>query len=995
MTIRFADHLRAVGFSVCAVLSQASRPLAFAQTDVPLELQLLGKAQTLESRGRLDLATPVWQQVLLMDPRSTEALGGLVRAARQQGNEHVAQGYLAQLHAVSPAESPVVQIPMAPSMRNPALLLGAAGNLARAGEPARAMALYRQLYGENPPVGTPALAYYETEAATTEGRSHSIAGLRALSRRFPDDSRYPVALGRILVADSQTRAEGRGLLEAHANDPEARAALQQKYAADHTSEAATAYPQSFVVPRSMAHAKSSISTHLGTQAMLAPKAAVRQRAGHVTEMQAAYKALNEQFLLTAEVGFEGVLKKAPRSWQALAGLGYVRLRQRNFPGAISYLEQAKTYGGYGTGLENALEEARFRATLQMAVAALKRNEFPAAQQVFAAALEQRPGAPEALRGLGGTLLQAQQNEAAIEVFREYAQAHPADPTAWHGLFVAQAGAGHNSEALATENRIPPATRNDLMLDPRFLLALAMVDTATGNTSEAQAVLDAGLDLPFPEGGRGLTPDLQAQYAALLVAAGRPTAAMVLYRQVLAADAGNTAAWMGLVTVEHGTGRTEAAVATLQQLPVSVRVVAMRDPSFVTVVASLRAAQGHEEQARAALETLLSHEAAANYHLFVPAQLQLAGLYVRNGELPRALPIYHEIQRKQPGRLDAHRQLIEVLHATGHDTEAIAQLKQLTPEVRAKLEANPAFLELAGDTYAGAGQPQRALPYLLRAEAEVQAEGATPAAGLQLQIASMQYVTHNDAELSRQLTALEDRSDLTGTQRARMQSVWAEWAVRRAVAEAHAGDPQGAAKVLNTALEAFSSNTEVARTIAEGFVAAGLARNAEAIFQARDMANAPLADFQAAITAAMAANDHKLAEVWLHVALKKYPNEPQLLLLASRYEDERGHEKRAKVYLQASLDATSAPLAQAELARELGGMEGEISRADSGVDEAKPGLAGMANPRDTQAGMPGLSIEVAPASMAPSVTAGPAEVAKVQNGQSSSGRAGARLRDFAQ
>lgn len=997
MKIRFADHLRVVGFSVCAVLSQASRPLAFAQTEVALESQLLNKAQTLESRGRLDLAAPVWQQVLLMDPRSTEALGGLARAARQQGDERVAQNYLAQLRAVSPAEPHDAQGLTSRPVQNPALLLGAAGNLARAGQPARAMALYRQLYGDNPPPGTPALAYYETEAATTEGRAHSIAGLRTMNRRFPEDARYVVALGQILMSDSQTRGEGRELLEAHSSDPEARAALQRNPAVAEAPKVATTYARSFVVQHTSKPSVSSAANSAIARTTPVARPVVRRQAPRPTEMGAAYRALNAQYLLTAEKDFQGVLQRTPKNWQALAGLGYVRLRQGNYPGAISFLEQAKAYGGEGAALEKALQEARYRATMQMAVMALSRNDFPGAQQAFVVALEERPGAPEALQGLGGTLLKAQQNEAAITVFREYTQAHPADPTAWHGLFAAQAEAGRYGDALATEKRIPVATRDVLMLDPRFLLALATVDTATGNTSEAQAILNAGLDLPFPEGGRGLTPDLQAHYAALLVAAGRPEAAITLYRQVLTADPANTAAWMGLITVQHATGHADAAVITLRQLPAAVHAAAMRDPSFATVAAGLDETQGQHERARSTLETLLSHEAAANYELFIPAQLELARLYVRQGDLPRALPIYHEILRKHPSRLDARWQLIDVLHATGRDTEAVSQLKQLTPEVRAKLEAQSQFLELAGDTYAGADQPQSALPYLSRANAGIQASGATPSAALELQLASLQYGTHNDAELSQQLTALGDRSDLTEAQRTAMQLLWAEWAVRRATAEAHAGDRQSAARVLNTALEAFSSTPEVARTVAQGFVDAGLARDAEAIFKARDMTNAPLPDFESAITAALAANDHKLAEIWLGVALNKYPNEPQLLLLASKYEDERGHEKRARVYQQASLDATSAPLARAQLARELGGSGSSSSDSALGLEGAKLGLLRPIDTdaaTDTPAGMLGLSSEVSPTSMSPSATGGSVEFAQPKVGQVPSGPAGARLRDFA-
>ena len=45
---------------------------------------------------------------------------------------------------------------------------------------------------------------------TAEGRPQAIAGLRALCDRFPEDSRYAIALGKLLLGSPRTRAEGRG-----------------------------------------------------------------------------------------------------------------------------------------------------------------------------------------------------------------------------------------------------------------------------------------------------------------------------------------------------------------------------------------------------------------------------------------------------------------------------------------------------------------------------------------------------------------------------------------------------------------------------------------------------------------------------------------------------------------------------------------------------------------------------------------------------------------
>ena len=102
------------------------------------------------------------------------------------------------------------------------------------------MAIYRQVFGNTPPAGDWALAYYETESATDDGRAHAIAGLRGLMEKYPSDSRYQIALGRILTYNPKTREEGRKLLEKHPNDPQAAAALRQSLVWDSANPASAA-----------------------------------------------------------------------------------------------------------------------------------------------------------------------------------------------------------------------------------------------------------------------------------------------------------------------------------------------------------------------------------------------------------------------------------------------------------------------------------------------------------------------------------------------------------------------------------------------------------------------------------------------------------------------------------------------------------------------------------------------------------------------------------
>ena len=148
---------------------------------------LLDKAHALEVRGRMDLAAQTWQQVLLTDPNNTEAIGGLARAAKLSGNLTLASTYLERLRAINPNDPGIARVEQMSTQANSNAQLQQAGKLAQQGQYGQAMNVYRQLYGTNPPPGDIALAYYETESATEDGRPHAIEGLRQLVARNPGD----------------------------------------------------------------------------------------------------------------------------------------------------------------------------------------------------------------------------------------------------------------------------------------------------------------------------------------------------------------------------------------------------------------------------------------------------------------------------------------------------------------------------------------------------------------------------------------------------------------------------------------------------------------------------------------------------------------------------------------------------------------------------------------------------------------------------------------
>ena len=190
---------------------------------------LAEKARALEARGRPDMAIQLWQQILLSAPSNTEALEGLAKDLKLTGSNDLANQTLDRLRRINPNDPNIARIQAMTTAREEGEQLRRAGELTRQGRNDDAMRIYRQLYGDQPPNGDIALAYYQTLYGTSTGKQAAIAGLRTLVVRNPGDPRCSIALGTVLTYDQRTRAEGIRILRAHPSDPSAQAALRQAY----------------------------------------------------------------------------------------------------------------------------------------------------------------------------------------------------------------------------------------------------------------------------------------------------------------------------------------------------------------------------------------------------------------------------------------------------------------------------------------------------------------------------------------------------------------------------------------------------------------------------------------------------------------------------------------------------------------------------------------------------------------------------------------------
>jgi tetratricopeptide (TPR) repeat protein len=921
--------LGAASFAPLALSLPAQAPPPAAQQAAPqpsgVTQSLLDKAHALEVRGRMDMAAQTWQQVLLNDPNNTEALGGLARAYKLAGQPALAQTYIDRLKVINPNDPGIARAETMGTQTDHNAELAQAGKLAQQGQYAEAMQLYRKLFGDAPPAGDIALAYYETEAATEDGRAHAIAGLRNLVAKNPGDSRFQVALGRILTYNPKTRAEGRKILEQHPLDPQAVEALRQSLLWDAQNPATSADIRDYLAhhnDQQLADALRNMPKTGGGGGKQAPaltpeqKAAAAAAASRNAAEQAAYRDLNAKRLIEAEQKFKAILAENPDSPNALAGMGYIRMQQANFGGAISFLAQAKQDGSKDPGLQPALDTSRFWYTMGEGAAASNENDLAASEKQYRLALGMRPASTEALEALGGTLLKAQQPEAAIPYFAQFVKVKPDAPHAWRGLFLAEQGAGDAARAIATERAMPMAVRSELYKDPLYLRALSSAYSTVGDDFDAQRVIRVALDLPFPADARGLQAETQLQYAGLLQAANHLEQAAGLYRQVLAKDQNNTDAWQGLIRAEHALGQDDQALQTLESMPPASYAKAMREPGFESTVAGLYQSQKRLDVAQDILEKAISQQISSGQKASVPAELQLAGIYLQENHPQQAYPIYQQVLQQYPDRTEAWKGLLSTLHSTGRDNEALAEVQQIPAATRAQLENDVDYLQTIGGVYVSLGQPQQAQVFLRRVQQHYVAEHATPPADIDIQNAWLLYNGMNDAGLYRQLLTLGGRTDLTDPQRRTIQTIWANWAVRRANQAAAAGDPKRALAILNATARAFPDNPGVIKALAGGYARSGQPKEAVAIWKAQDLTSASASDYKAAIGAALAAGDQKDAETWLRFGLNQYPKDPDLDVLGAKFEDARGNTNLAIEYYRHSLDAMPPPDPGAQLAAEL-------------------------------------------------------------------------------
>ena len=293
------------------------------------------------------------------------------------------------------------------------------------------------------------------------------------------------------------------------------------------------------------------------------------------------------------------------------------------------------------------------------------------------------------------------------------------------------------------------------------------------------------------------------------------------------------------------------------------------------------------------------------------ELQLADIYAAQGNAQKAYTIYKRELDVHPDSLQAWRGVLNTLHQSNHDRDALREIARMPEPVRLRLAQDPAYLQTLASIQAASGQEQAALRTFADLVQLYASQNTEVPTDVQIQYGWVLLNAGDDRKLYSLVSSLSTSAEMTDEQQTNLNQLWVAWSIRRANSAAASGDQRRALAILETAARAFPGNTNIYTALAGAYLKAGQAKRAVAIYASLDMSQASLTQYQGAIGAALAAKDMKQAEAWLEAALDRYKDDPSILRMAAQFEQARGDNGKAAAYYRAAL-AALGPQSPADL-----------------------------------------------------------------------------------
>src|SRR5262249_7611853 len=346
----------------------------------------------------------------------------------------------------------------------------------------------------------------------------------------------------------------------------------------------------------------------------------------------------------------------------------------------------------------------------------------------------------------------------------------------------------------------------------------------------------------------------------------------------------------------------------RSMPQRVQETVTKNTGFLDSLAVIYSADGKCSKAEEVLNRSLTLQRAAGRQSAASTQLQLADIWMREASYSNARQGYREIIARDKNSSDAWRGYITALHAERDDQNVLAEAKIMPAAVRAQLEKDANFLALLAGAQAALGQNAQTVQLLQQARPLYQAQGQTPPADLDVQLA-WAMLADRQTDPRDFLRKTKSRTDLTEKQRYAIDEIWSLWSVYAAEQALQHKKSEQAIAVLTDAQRDLPNNPKIYAALAFVYMKQHHYQKALSVYESWGMKEAEPGDYRAAVGAALAAHKNERADVFLSAGLRQFPNDPALLEIKGKQVAMRGEYNDAQSYLKSALRAVQNPTVQ--------------------------------------------------------------------------------------
>lgn len=379
--------------------------------------RLLEQGHYWYGRGQFDLAASSWKKVLSMDPENTEAKEALHEIAIVTNATLVNQQKL---------------------------------KLARqlAGEKRyeESLHVYEDAFNGTPPTSALSAEYYETLAGTDKGWSIAIEKFKSLIESFPSNPRYALTLAKLNTYRDETRREGIAALMTLAQ-------TRSVYDKHIRNEALSAVHDALIWLDVNEEDKPIYESYL---AAVPDDKEIRKKLLHLAHgdtLKNAYALLNDGKFEEASQEFNRILEMEPNEADSLAGLGFVRLKQKDFDQAESLFSQAiEADPAKEQQLQSALTTAKYWSLLSQAQYAREEHNLEYAKELAKRAQELNTEETEDQMLLASLAAEQGDTFSAIRIYGEIIKQQPDNKRAVELLINLLLTAGDEEEAFRVASK---------------------------------------------------------------------------------------------------------------------------------------------------------------------------------------------------------------------------------------------------------------------------------------------------------------------------------------------------------------------------------------------------------------------------------------------------------------------------------------------------------------------------------------------------------------